>query len=45
MVVYLTNSTSVEDIKQAKADGVVAAKLYPVGASLIPIALCVIYKQ
>ncbi|MDN4502200.1 dihydroorotase [Alteromonadaceae bacterium BrNp21-10] len=33
MVIYLTNNTSVEDIKQAKAAGVVAAKLYPAGAT------------
>ncbi|GAA5143834.1 dihydroorotase [Thalassotalea piscium] len=34
MVIYLTDSTTVEDIKAAKASGIVyAAKLYPAGAT------------
>lgn len=33
MVLYLTDKTSAEDIKAAKAAGVVAAKLYPAGAT------------
>lgn len=33
MTLYLTNQTSTEDIKQAKAEGVTAAKLYPAGAT------------
>ncbi|SEQ98207.1 dihydroorotase [Amphritea atlantica] len=33
MTLYLTNATSGEDIIQAKAAGVVAAKLYPAGAT------------
>jgi dihydroorotase len=33
MVLYLTDSTSAEDIRQAKAAGVVACKLYPAGAT------------
>lgn len=33
MTLYLTNQTSVEDIRAAKAAGAVAAKLYPAGAT------------
>lgn len=33
MVLYLTDQTTAEDIKAAKAAGVVAAKLYPAGAT------------
>ncbi|GAB5379425.1 MAG: dihydroorotase [Aliiglaciecola sp.] len=33
MVLYLTNQTSKQDISEAKAAGVVAAKLYPAGAT------------
>lgn len=33
MVLYLTNQTSKQDISDAKAAGVVAAKLYPAGAT------------
>ena len=33
MTIYLTNSTTKEDIVQAKKAGVVAAKLYPAGAT------------
>jgi dihydroorotase len=33
MVLYLTNSTSKQDIIDAKAVGVIAAKLYPAGAT------------
>ncbi len=33
MVLYLTNDTSVQDIQDAKAAGVIAAKLYPAGAT------------
>tara|TARA_R110000824_G_scaffold2539_4_gene11662 strand:- start:1526 stop:2557 length:1032 start_codon:yes stop_codon:yes gene_type:complete len=33
MTLYLTESTSREDILEASADGVVAAKLYPAGAT------------
>ncbi|GGX41055.1 dihydroorotase [Saccharospirillum salsuginis] len=33
MTLYLTDRTSAEDIKAAKAAGVVAAKLYPAGAT------------
>lgn len=33
MVIYLTDNTSPEDIKAAKKAGVVAAKLYPAGAT------------
>ncbi len=33
MVTYLTDKTSAEDIRQAKAAGVVACKLYPAGAT------------
>lgn len=33
MVLYLTNETSKQDIVEAKAAGVVAAKLYPAGAT------------
>lgn len=33
MTLYLTDKTSVEDIRDAKAAGVVAAKMYPAGAT------------
>ncbi|WP_444995255.1 dihydroorotase [Aliikangiella sp. IMCC44359] len=33
MTIYLTNQTTQQDIKDAKAAGVVAAKLYPAGAT------------
>ena len=33
MVLYLTDKTTAEDIRQAKAAGVVACKLYPAGAT------------
>lgn len=33
MTLYLTNTTSLEDIREAKQAGVVAAKLYPAGAT------------
>lgn len=33
MVLYLTNNTSIQDIREAKTAGVVAAKLYPAGAT------------
>lgn len=33
MTLYLTNATTVEDIRQAKQAGVVAVKLYPAGAT------------
>jgi len=33
MTVYLTNGTSQEDIRQAKAAGIIAAKLYPAGGT------------
>jgi dihydroorotase len=33
MTLYLTNQTSIEDIREAKKTGVVAAKLYPAGAT------------
>lgn len=33
MVIYLTDNTSAEDIRRAKAAGVVACKLYPAGAT------------
>ncbi|MCA1929247.1 MAG: amidohydrolase family protein, partial [Pararheinheimera sp.] len=33
MVLYLTDKTTADDIKAAKAAGVVAAKLYPAGAT------------
>ncbi|MEX2474405.1 dihydroorotase [Marinobacter sp.] len=33
MTLYLTESTTAADIHEAKADGVVAAKLYPAGAT------------
>ena len=33
MVLYLTDNTQVKDIIQAKAEGVVACKLYPAGAT------------
>lgn len=33
MTLYLTNSTTAEDIREAKKRGVVAAKLYPAGAT------------
>ncbi|MFT7558897.1 MAG: dihydroorotase [Flavobacteriales bacterium] len=33
MVLYLTDNTSIEDIRAAKAVGVIAAKLYPAGAT------------
>ena len=33
MTLYLTNGTSQEDIRQAKAAGIVAAKLYPAGGT------------
>lgn len=33
MTLYLTNDTSEEDIKAAKAAGILAAKLYPAGAT------------
>ena len=33
MTLYLTDKTSVEDIRAAKAAGVVAAKMYPAGAT------------
>lgn len=36
MVLYLTNTTSLQDIREAKAAGVVAAKLYPAGATTNP---------
>ena len=33
MTIYLTNTTSVEDIKSAKQAGITAAKFYPAGAT------------
>ncbi|AWL13076.1 Dihydroorotase [Saliniradius amylolyticus] len=33
MTLYLTNNTTAEDIREAKQNGVVAAKLYPAGAT------------
>jgi dihydroorotase len=33
MTLYLTNDTSPEDIKEAKEAGIIAAKLYPAGAT------------
>ncbi|ALS97446.1 dihydroorotase [Lacimicrobium alkaliphilum] len=33
MTLYLTNDTSIEDIREAKQAGIVAAKLYPAGAT------------
>ena len=33
MTIYLTDKTSVQDIKDAKASGVLAAKMYPAGAT------------
>jgi dihydroorotase len=33
MTLYLSNQTSIEDIREAKQTGVVAAKLYPAGAT------------
>jgi dihydroorotase len=33
MTIYLTDNTSVEDIRRARQQGVVAAKLYPAGAT------------
>jgi len=33
MTLYLTNSTTPDDIRAAKAQGVIAAKLYPAGAT------------
>ena len=33
MTLYLTDSTSAEDVRAAKAAGVVAYKLYPAGAT------------
>lgn len=33
MTLYLTNSTTAQDIKEAKQAGIVAAKLYPAGAT------------
>ena len=33
MTLYLTNETSKEDIREAKAAGIIAAKLYPAGAT------------
>ncbi|WP_417506452.1 dihydroorotase [Marinomonas gallaica] len=33
MTIYLTDKTSVEDIRAAKAAGIVAAKMYPAGAT------------
>jgi len=33
MTIYLTDKTSVQDIKDAKAAGVLAAKMYPAGAT------------
>ena len=33
MVLYLTDSTSVKEIRRARAAGIVAAKLYPAGAT------------
>lgn len=33
MTIYLTDKTSIEDIRTAKAAGVVAAKMYPAGAT------------
>ncbi len=33
MTLYLTNQTTADDIRQAKQQGVVAAKLYPAGAT------------
>ena len=33
MVIYLTDNTSANDIRQAKAAGVIACKLYPAGAT------------
>jgi dihydroorotase len=33
MTLYLTNSTGLDDIRQAKAAGVIAAKLYPAGGT------------
>jgi dihydroorotase len=33
MTIYLTNATTVEDIREAKKAGILAAKLYPAGAT------------
>ncbi len=33
MTLYLTDNTSVDDIRKAKATGIIAAKLYPAGAT------------
>jgi len=33
MTMYLTNSTCVDDIRQAKSAGIIAAKLYPAGGT------------
>ncbi|WP_088330549.1 dihydroorotase [Lacimicrobium sp. SS2-24] len=33
MTLYLTNETRIEDIREAKAAGIIAAKLYPAGAT------------
>lgn len=33
MTLYLTNQTSIDDIKQAKQAGILAAKMYPAGAT------------
>lgn len=33
MTIFLTNSTSAEDIREAKSAGIIAAKLYPAGAT------------
>lgn len=33
MTIFLTNSTTAEDIREAKSAGIVAAKLYPAGAT------------
>jgi dihydroorotase len=33
MTLYLTNSTTPDDIREAKAKGIIAAKLYPAGAT------------
>lgn len=33
MTLYLTNGTTAEDIREAKAQGIIASKLYPAGAT------------
>lgn len=33
MTIFLTNNTTAEDIRQAKSAGIIAAKLYPAGAT------------